>query len=113
MQITSEEARQKIIDKVLSLTSGWRLEYQKYTGNKVEKRYIHPSLPDGIRLNHEYFYRVKNPRESISIRLFDQLIVCGGKNSMLGIHYEAITQDIERQKQKEMDEKLIKIAKSL
>lgn len=111
--MTPEEARQKIIDKVLSLTSGWRLEMQEYIGNKVEKRYVHHSLPDGIQLIHEYFYRVKNLVSNISIRLFDQLIVCGGKDSILGVHYDAITQDIERQKQKEMDEKLIKIAESL
>lgn len=111
--MTPEEARQKIIDRVLSLRTGWALVSKDVFRCSQSEKYRHPSLPEEMAIiSSSYLIML---REICNIRLLvgENIVEAGDESSPLGNLAAEIRKEASDAKKREMDDKIIKIAQSL
>lgn len=110
--MTPEQARQKIIDKVLSLKTGWYLYSRDHVGNTRIARYVHEDLPNKIYLRVATEISCP-PKSTFSIMFDGRILETGGDDSILRKHMDEILEDINKSRQNKEASQLIAIAKSL
>lgn len=111
--MTPEEARQKIIDRVLSLRTGWSLVSKDVFQCSQSEKYRHPLLPEEVAIiSSRYLIML---REIYNIRLLvgENMVEAGDEFSPLGSLAAEIRKETSDAKKREMDDKIIKIAQSL
>ena len=110
--MTPEQARQKIINKVLSLKTGWCFYRRDYVGNTRIARYVHADLPKEIYLLVRT--EIRCPLKStFSIMCDGKTLETGGGDSILRKHMVEVLEDINKSKKNKEDSQLIAIAESL
>lgn len=108
--MTLEEAKQKIIDKVLSLKTGWVQHSIDYFSHCTCYSYKHPSLPEDFSVRHEVVVR---SADRVSLVKGDDLLVRQIGESELLSHMAVIRKDIDDSLVLKHEKSVISFAESL
>lgn len=104
MSMTLDEAKQKILEKVLSLQTGWRSESCKVNSSSYRADYTHPELPDLM---------LSRSGGLAWIAVLPECFALVEQGSRLNAHIDAILKDMDEKRAESRDARIIQIAESL
>lgn len=106
--MTYPQATQRILEKVLSLDSGWTRASTDYIGSVTEGVYTHPELP-GVMLSHCY----NNTHSSVTLRTSDDKRYHVASSDALTKHIEVVKRSIADAEALALENRIIEIASKL
>jgi hypothetical protein len=108
--MTLDEAKQKIINRVLTTTEGWSIEY----GECMTTMLTHDSLP-GLVVQHEVDCPYNSPKEySVRLKLSDKTILCvKGEHTDLCLHVHSIFEKAKEEQEILFTSSIIAFAETL
>lgn len=105
-----DEAKQKILNRVLSTTDGWSIEQ----GECMTTMLTHDSLP-GLVVLHEVDWPCGSPKEyAVRLKLYGStiLFVKGGQTDLC-VHVQSIFKKVEEKKKSLFNSSVIDFAENL
>lgn len=106
--MTYPQATQLILEKALSLDSGWAHASTDYIGSFIEDAYTHPKLP-GVVLYHSH----NGSHSHITLRTDDDLRLTVTSSDALSKHIEVVKRSIADAEALALENRIIEIASKL
>ena len=110
--MTYEQATQRILEKALSLTSGWSPHHTDHIGSWVTDYYHNDALPGAFLVNACNFSS-REPTTSTALRTSDDNCCFIASSDALTAHLEVVRQSIADEQRRTYEDKIIEIASKL